>query len=187
MTRKSKLADFGVYRTRPLPTGELHGRFLITESLIRDTRRALVSFATAGLYDGGHEGMAFWAGREVEGATILLQVIVPECDHSSGRVMASREAVGRAARAARSAGLGILCQIHSHPGWDGRHSDGDDDLILLPFEGMLSVVVPFFGAMFSSITRCCVHQFQASRWVLCSSESVVRNFTIVPPMVDLRE
>lgn len=187
MIRKSKLSDFGVYRTRPLPTGELHGRFLITDSLIHDTRHALVSFATAGLDDGGHEGMAFWAGREVEGATILLQVIVPDCDHSSGRVMASREAVGHAARAARSAGLGILCQVHSHPGWDGRHSDGDDDLILLPFEGMLSVVVPFFGAMFSSMTRCCVHQFQTGRWVLCSRESVVRNFTIVSPVVDLRE
>ncbi len=186
MTRKSKFADFGVYRTRPLPTGDLRGRFLITKRLIRDTRRALVSFAIAGLYDGGHEGMTFWAGREVEGAAVLLQVIVPNADHSSGRVLASRDAVGRAAREARSSGLGILCQVHSHPGWDGRHSDGDDALILLPFEGMLSIVVPYFGAMFDSISRCCVHQFQARQWVLCSSESVERNFTIIPPVVDLR-
>jgi hypothetical protein len=119
MMRKSKLADFGVYRTRPLPTGELHGRFLITESLIRDTRRALVSFATAGLYDGGHEGMTFWAGREVEGATILLQVIVPECDHSSGRVMASREAVWSCCTccALRWSGHSMSDPLPSRMGW----------------------------------------------------------------------
>jgi len=34
--------------------------------------------------------------------------------------------------------MGILCQVHSHPGSDTRHSDGDDELVLLPFEGMLS-------------------------------------------------
>lgn len=186
MSRKSRFSDFGVYRTRPLPTGELRGHFLITKRLIRDTRRALATFAIAGMHDGGHEGMAFWAGREVEGTTVLLQVIVPDCDHASGRVLASREAVGHAARAARAAGLGILCQVHSHPGWDGRHSDGDDELILLPFEGMLSIVVPFYGAMFNSIGRVCVHQFQAGRWVLCSSESVAHNFTIISPTVDLR-
>lgn len=183
---KRKWSDPPVYRTRPLPVGELQGSFLVAQSTIAATREALISFALAGIRDGGHEGMAFWAGREADGATLILQTIVPDADHSDQRVMASAEAVGKAARAARGAGLGVLCQVHSHPGSDARHSDGDDDLVLLPFEGMLSIVVPDFGLHFSSLADACVHQFQKGKWVLCSPKSVSSNMVVVPSSVDLR-
>jgi proteasome lid subunit RPN8/RPN11 len=88
---------------------------------------------------------------------------------------------------ARQHGLGILCQVHSHPGKDTRHSDGDDGLVLLPFEGMLSVVVPDFGIGFKAVSQCGVHQFQKGRWVLCDPDSVARGVLIVPVEVDLRE
>ena len=48
-----------VYRMRPLPIGRLEGQFLIAEPLIAATREALVSFALAGLRDGGHEGLVY--------------------------------------------------------------------------------------------------------------------------------
>jgi proteasome lid subunit RPN8/RPN11 len=184
--KKINWHDGPVYRTRPLPQGDLRGVFFITEPLIRSTRDALTSFAVAGIRDGGHEGMAFWAGREQDGTRYLLQVIVPDADHSEGRVMASREAVGLAARSARANRLGILCQVHSHPGSDSRHSDGDDELILLPFEGMLSVVVPNFSFAFQSMDDASVHQFQDGRWVLCSKASVAANLILIPSWVDLR-
>jgi proteasome lid subunit RPN8/RPN11 len=178
--------DLPVYRTRPLPTGDLRRSFLVAESVISATREALVSFALAGIHDRGHEGMVFWAGREAADFTVLLQAIVPDARHSNQGVMTSANGVGRAARQARSAGLGIVCQVHSHPGADARHSDGDDDLVLLPFEGMLSVVVPRFGICFNRIMDSRIHQFQDGQWVLCSAESVSRNFVTVPSGVDLR-
>jgi proteasome lid subunit RPN8/RPN11 len=178
--------DWPVYRTKPLPRGEIRGRYVVAAPVIAATREALVSFALAGIYDGGHEGIAFWAGREAGDYTILLQTLVPDAEHSEGRVMVSREEVGRAARSVRRHGLGILSQVHSHPGSDARHSDGDDQLVLLPFENMLSIVAPHFGTQFTDMSSVCVHQYQAAQWVLCSPRSVAESVVVVPSSVDLR-
>jgi proteasome lid subunit RPN8/RPN11 len=174
-----------VHRSTLLPRGDLKGRFLISQDLFAVTGLALRTFAFAGIEDGGHEGIAFWAGREIGDTTLLLTAVIPNAEHSAQRVMVNREGVGIAARAARDAGLGILCQVHSHPGDDARHSEGDDQLILLPFEGMLSIVVPHFGRTFRSLADACVHQFQARRWVLCSPESVRERTVLIPISVDL--
>ena len=111
---------------------------------------------------------------------------MPAAEHSPGRVMVSREEIGRTQRAARANKLGVLCQVHSHPGGDARHSDGDDELVLLPFEGMLSVVAPRFGVYFQALTGLCVNQYQDGAWVLCSPESVARQLIVVPTAQDLR-
>jgi proteasome lid subunit RPN8/RPN11 len=70
--------------------------------------------------------------------------------------------VAAAARTARAIGLGIVAQVHSHPGADVRHSDGDDDLVLMPFEGMFSIVISGYGE--GSLAAAGVHQFQDGRW-----------------------
>jgi proteasome lid subunit RPN8/RPN11 len=183
-------ADFPGYwkvnRSTPLPQEDLQGNFFITEPVVLATRDALTSFALAGIYDGGHEGIVYWAGREFGDSTVFLQAIVPKAEPSKGRVMVSRNEIGRTERAAREARLGVLCQVHSHPGSDGRHSDGDDHLVLLPFENMLSIVAPHFGLTFSGLDQVCVHQFQRGRWVLCRSESVSRGIVVIPSYTDLR-
>lgn len=171
----------------PLPEGELRGLFFVTEQVIAATRQALVDFALAGIRDGGHEGIAYWAGREAHDCTVFLQTIVPNAEHSPARVSVRREEIGRTQRAARASRLGVLCQVHSHPGSDARHSDGDDDLVLLPFESMLSIVVPNFGTTFDGFRNACVHQYQAGRWVLCSNESVSGQLVVVPSVADLRQ
>jgi hypothetical protein len=175
-----------VYRRRPLPGGDIRGLFFVTESVLAATRDALESFALLGIHDRGHEGIVYWAGREMVGCTVFLQTIIPVADHSHGRVMVSREEIGRTQRAARANKLGVLCQVHSHPGNDGRHSDGDDELVLLPFEGMLSIVAPSFGLYLRRITDTRVHQFQDGRWVLCSAASVERKLIVVGATQDLR-
>lgn len=178
--------DRPVYRSRPLRCGELHGLFLVAEPVLTATREALVSFALAGLDDGGHEGIVYWAGREAEDCTVFMQAVVPVAEHSYGRVTVNEEEIGRTQRAARRHKCGILCQVHSHPGSDTRHSDGDDDMVLLPFEGMLSIVAPRFGLGLHCIADVSVHQFQEGAWVLCSPESVSRGLIVVPTICDLR-
>ncbi len=79
----------------------------------------------------------------------------------------SEAGFAEAARRARALGLGILAQVHSHPGDDTRHSDGDDELVVMPFEKMLSLVAPHYGRHLQSIDDFAVHQFQDRRWVLC--------------------
>lgn len=179
--------DRPAYRRRPLPHGSVRGLFLIADGLLLATRDALVSFALAGIEDEGHEGIVYWAGRELGTCTVFLQAIVPVADHSHGRVMVSHEEIRRTQRAARDHKLGVLCQVHSHPGGDARHSDGDDELVLLPFEGMLSIVAPRFAIDVQGIADYCVHQYQDGRWVLCSPASVASQLVVVPIARDLRQ
>jgi proteasome lid subunit RPN8/RPN11 len=116
----------------------------------------------------------------------FLSVVVPESDHGPQGVMVDGQEVSRASRRMRNRNLGLKAQVHSHPGGDARHSDGDDDLVLMPFEGMLSVVAPDFGIELDALGDLTVHQYQDGRWVLCSPESVERNFEVIPTVMDIR-
>ena len=167
-----------VFRERPLPRGMLRGRYRIALDLIDRTRAALTKFYEAGRHEGGHEGICFWAGLEGPKSTDLLAVIVPRAEHRRFGVFVSAMEFGNAADEAHRMGLGILAQVHSHPGVDTRHSDGDDDLVIMPFENMLSIIAPFYGRTIRSVGDFSVHQFQDHRWVLCSKTSVLSNFEI---------
>lgn len=163
-------------RRRPLPRGRLRGRYWMSDDLLVETRRALATFDEAGRGDGGHEGICFWAGLEGLDVTRLEAVIVPVARHEPLGVFVSAVEFANAAEKAHGMSLGILAQVHSHPGADTRHSDGDDELVVMPFENMLSVVAPFYGRTLRSISDLSVHQFQDHRWVLCSAESILSNF-----------
>jgi len=181
-----RASDMPVYRTRPLPVCSLEGRFLLPVAVIDETREALTHFALAGSRDGGHEGVVFWAGLQNGPLTAFTTVVIPKAEHSAQGVFVSEQAYGRAVSEARRAGVVLLAQVHSHPGADARHSDGDDDLIIMPFEGMLSVVVPNYGTGWRGIVEAKVHQFQSGRWALCSDTSVHRGVTSAPIAVDAR-
>lgn len=178
--------DLPVYRTKPLPVAPIRGQFFVTEFVLQATRQALVDTALSGIHDGGHEGMVLWAGREEGEATFFLSAVLPRARHAPQRVTIEEREVARASRAARPHRLGIKAQVHSHPGSDTRHSDGDDDLILMPFEGMLSLVAPRFGIGMDGLESLSVHQYQEGRWVLCEPDSVTDNFTVVPEEIDVR-
>lgn len=178
--------DMSVYRTRPLPQCDLEGRFLLPDALVDQTRAALISFALAGIWDRGHEGLVFWAGLQDGDLAAFTTVVIPEADHSAQGVFVQEPAYGRAVAEAKRAGVVLLAQVHSHPGADARHSDGDDDLIIMPFEGMLSIVVPSYGIGWERMTEAKVHQFHARQWNLCSDASVRRGITVAPIVVDSR-
>ena len=168
-----------VHRTRPQPRGTLRGRYRIAHNLIEDTQWALRVFDEAGRHDGGHEGICYWVGREESDLTSLKVVVVPHARHGRFGVLVSEAAFGEVARRARAMGLGILAQVHSHPSRDTRHSDDDDDLVVMPFENMLSLVAPHYGRTLNSIMNFSIHQFQDHRWVLCDRESISASFETV--------
>ena len=165
-----------VHRTRPLPQSKLRGSFEITPRLVADTRRALRAFYRAGRHEGGHEGICYWVGHETDNLTSLKAVLVPKAHHERFGVFVSASAFADVARRARAMGFGVLAQVHSHPDSDARHSDGDDDLVVMPFEGMLSLVAPHYGQTLRSLADFAVHQYQDHRWVLCDSDSVGASF-----------
>lgn len=163
---------------------ELRGHFLVTEPALSETERLLRSFRDV---DGDHEGLAFLCGREIGDLALLCTAIAPACEHGPGRVLAGREAIHDAVQAARRLRLGVLAQVHSHPGAWTRHSQGDDHMVLMPYEGMLSIVAPHYGASgLRPLSTLGVHQFQDGRWRLATEDSIGRAFTLTPAGIDLR-
>lgn len=172
-----------VHRLTVLPVAPNRGRLLVPASVAESTRCALQEFRGA---ETPHEGLVYWAGRCVGNDTVAICAIVPRCDHSPFGVFVSEREVGRMSRHARSLGLAVVAQVHSHPGDDTRHSDGDDELILMPTDGMFSLVVARYGAGgIHPATGAGLHQYQDKRWVRIPAECTDA-LTIVPSAVDLR-
>lgn len=169
-----------VDRRTPLPTGPVRGRLLVVEGVLAPTRAALQASS------GGfirNEGLVLWLGRIDGPTTLVLAAAAPPTLSGPSRVHIDEFAVGATARAARDHGLGVVAQVHSHPGADTRHSDGDDELILMPFEGMFSLVVAGYGSGSLLPERgASLHQYQAERWVLVDEGAM----TVVPALVTVR-
>lgn len=168
-----------VMRITPLPTAPSAGRLVVSEVVATQTEKELCQFEGK---DGPHEGLVLWLGRRCQKDTLISAMVVPDSRHSLGRVEIDRHAVGRTSRAARAVGLSVLVQVHSHPGWDTRHSSGDDDMVLMPFEGGYSLVVGRYGQDgIAPSPRLGLHQFQDGRWVLV--RPVAPAFIVVPTLL----
>jgi proteasome lid subunit RPN8/RPN11 len=152
-----------VHRNTPLPVAPSRGRLVVPLAVAEVTCQALQRFRGI---DGPHEGLVYLAGRRVGEDTLVLSAVVPPSDHGPQHVFVSPGDVGSMARCARALGLVVCAQVHSHPGADTRHSDGDDKLILMPFEGMFSLVVAHYGyGSFQPREGAGLHQYQDGRWV----------------------
>jgi hypothetical protein len=136
---------------------------------------------------GDHEGIVFLFGRRLGHITILTTTVAPQADTGPGHVRCDRTQMARAVRAGREHGVGLLAQVHSHGGAWVEHSRGDDSMVFMPFEGMLSIVVPWYGGVAPRpIHNLGVHQFQDDRWVMAEGTSVASGIALVPTGVDLR-
>lgn len=152
-----------MHRARPLPQRPAVRRLVVTEPVIRRSAELL---RIAGARRPSHEGLVWWLGREIAGDTLVLACHQPETESGPQFVKADEAAAGAAARAARARRLGVVAQVHSHPGRDTRHSDGDDDMVFMPFHGMFSLVVSEYGrGSLLPEEGAGLHQFQNGLWV----------------------
>jgi len=166
-----------VHRLTPLPVGPPRGRLVITHSVLGATQALLAS----SLSDLPHESLVWWLGRRIENDTVVLSVTQPEAQSTSQSVMVGEVEAGLTSRRARDYGLGIVAQVHTHPGTDTHHSDGDDGLIFMPFEGMFSLVVSEYGrGRLNSADEFSTHQYQDGRWVLLDQDFAL---TVVPVQI----
>jgi proteasome lid subunit RPN8/RPN11 len=153
-----------LHRNKPLPELPAVGRLVVGESVVARTHALL---RDAGKGSPPHEGLVWWLGRQVGPDTLILASHRPPSRSGPEYVFTDEVAAGTAARLARARRLGVVAQVHSHPGGDTRHSDGDDGLIFMPFEGMFSLVVGNYGAdSMLPEDGAGLHQFQAGRWIL---------------------
>lgn len=152
-----------VHRTRPLPKAPAVGRLIVAAAVADRTAELLRDARTP---EPPHEGMVWWLGREVDDDTLIVACHRPAVSSGPQFVHANESATGAAARLARAYRLVVTAQVHSHPGYDTRHSDGDDDLVLMPYPGMFSLVIADYGR--GSVLPeegAGLHQFQNGRWI----------------------
>lgn len=169
-------------RRRRLETTTLHGTFFVSQEVLIATAHSLQTFRDA---EGDHEGIVFWGGRESDVGTLIFTAVIPVAEHSSGRVFVTEERVLHTIHSLREMNLGLLAQIHSHPGQDARHSCGDDQMVLAPYEGMLSIVVPHYARYgLHPLSSCGVHQFQDGTWKLCNRG--FERMHVIPASMDMR-
>lgn len=148
-------------RQTPLPTAPPRGRLVIPMGIAHAVEDALLGFCGP---DGRHEGIVYLAGFKIEDIAYAMLPLVPHCDHGRQHVFVDERTAGRLTKAARRHGLVLVAQVHSHPGRSTVHSDGDDRLILMPYEGYFSVIIGEYGsAGIGESTG--VHQYQDRRWV----------------------
>ncbi|MGD9711260.1 MAG: Mov34/MPN/PAD-1 family protein [Thermomicrobiales bacterium] len=182
--KRRRSTSVGLRPYRKLDSAPLRGRFLFTSAAIAAAEQLLPTYRGR---DGDHEGIAFLLGREFPSVTIFTTALAPTAEHSAGSVFCDPAAISAAQTAARGYGLGLLAQVHSHPGYLTEHSEGDDDLVLMPFEGMLSLVVPHYGHFgMTPLSGLGVHQYQDGRWVAVNTASVDEGFGVLPEKIDLR-
>lgn len=167
-------------RDYPLPVSNIRGAFSISDTLVHTVFQVLNQQSKEGSDASGNEGLVFLAGMQVDDSTIYTTVIIPRIDNTRGSVFVDAGEYGNCGRLARKAGLQILAQVHSHPGSCCHHSDGDDMLIVMPFEGMLSLVMPHYGRRATPLNEWGVHQRRGRTWFLCRPASVDAAFTVTP-------
>ena len=126
-------------------------------------------------------------------AQTLAQVLDVSAQHAWGRplvaalppladALAAAPAGARGVFADGGGSLALLAQVHSHPGVDTRHSDADDNLVLMAREAMFSVVVAHYGdGGITPAEGAGIHQFQDGRWVQVSDTDT--SLIIVPTAV----
>lgn len=162
-----------VHRETELPVADGRGQLLVAEQVLTATIDALQRSKGP---DGRHEGLVIWAGRQLDDLTIVTTTVVPETQHGWGHVLMDEAQVAAAARVARNHRLGLVAQVHSHPSEDTRHSDGDDRLILMPYDGMFSLVIALYGTVgFDGVG---LHQYQDGRW--CQIANPAEVISIIP-------
>lgn len=158
------------------PGGPAAGKLLVAEQVLAPSQAALQ--ASSHKHEP-HEGLVFWIGRTIGADTLVLSVVAVPTDHRRGGVFVNEHTVAATGRAAREAGLGLVAQVHSHPGPDTRHSAGDNQLITMPFHGMFSLIVADYGqGSLLPAHGAGLHQYQHGRWVHLTTDAMV----IVPAL-----
>jgi hypothetical protein len=163
----------------------MRGRVIITEPSWTAAQRILPSYRGR---RGDHEGIAFLFGvRPSPDTQLITTAIAPEADHGAQHVLCNEEQMLAATLAGRTHRITLLGQLHSHPTSWTEHSPGDDELVFLPRESMVSIVAPHYGRTgLQPIATLGFHQFQEGRWVLIDPDSVSEGVTMLPAGIDLR-
>jgi proteasome lid subunit RPN8/RPN11 len=152
----------------------------ITDELARRSAMLLDSFAQ----EGPSEGVVYWFGLDQPGAAIVTTLVVPDADTSRGCIRTSARANAQAIELMVGTPLVYIGQVHSHPGAHVWHSATDDTDTFARCDGVISVVVPWFGRYGLHLDQCGVHRHIGGRFRRI--EHIDDHIRLIPGFADLR-
>ncbi|MBI5021130.1 MAG: Mov34/MPN/PAD-1 family protein [Ignavibacteriales bacterium] len=149
----------------------------INEAVIK---QSIDSFLKFGLSDKPHEGIVYWAGKRDPKGVIVIRCLTPNAKTAWGSFQTSAQANAEIIKILCKEHLELIGQVHTHPGKFVGHSDGDDQLALMPYEGFLSIVVPQYarGGMLP-LTKCGVHVFENGYFRRLGSVEIKKTFHVI--------
>lgn len=152
----------------------------ITDELARRSAMLLDSFAQ----QRPSEGVVYWLGLEQPGAAVVTTLVVPDADTTGGGIRTSATANARAIELMVGTPLVYIGQVHSHPGAHVWHSPTDDADTFARCDGVVSVVVPWFGRYGLHLDQCGVHRHIHGKFRRV--EDVDEHLRIIPGFADFR-
>jgi hypothetical protein len=152
----------------------------ISEDLAQRTASLLDSFAQC----RPSEGVVYWFGIDEGHAAVVTTLIVPDADTTDGVIRTSASANADAIGVIVGSSLVYLGQAHSHPGANVGHSHVDDRETFARCDGILSIVVPWFGRYGFNLAECGVHRHIDGRFRRVNN--VDAHIRTVPGLTDLR-
>jgi proteasome lid subunit RPN8/RPN11 len=160
------------------------GTILIGANVIEETVSAL---RRSGTPDESHEGVVYWAGRRLGPDAVVTTCIAPAAETTYGSFATSSSTNAKVVMFLAQEGLELLGQVHSHPGRFVDHSHGDNERALMPYEGLLSIVVPHYGRRgMQPLTDCGIHFFEGGAFRRLTNLEIESRFRIVSHFADLR-
>lgn len=141
---------------------------------------------SAGEAGEAHEGIAYWAGHRLSNRSVVTTCIAPGAKTGVRSFKTSLAANAQVVAYVANVNLEVLGQVHSHPASIVDHSLTDDKDALMPYEGFLSVVVPYYGRRgMTPLVDCGIHIFEAGRFRRMARTEVESSFVLIDMFVDL--
>lgn len=151
-------------------------KVLIAQNLVTRTVEALRSFGQTRC-----EGLVLWlgtsSGYEARISDAWIPPQTPIRSESGVGYMVSGETLTEISRECRRKGVGLVAQVHSHPG-RAYHSSADDRYAVVTTNGGFSLVVPNFGAGPAHIATWAVYRLKGRDWAEMTPREVASTFIV---------
>lgn len=159
-------------------------RYSVASEVIEFTERVLKEYAP-------HEGIVYWAGIIDNNVVNVSMAIAPKSKTHEGQFIVDHLSNAQVILCLHEHHKSHIGQVHSHPGSWVDHSGLDDKQAAFKKEGLLSLVVPFYGKDgMLPLTSCGVHRFKKKTFERLANKYVTSHFHIVSShssiLIDLR-
>ena len=151
-------------------------KYMVTKDVIDNTIKILREYGTR---EHAAEGLIYWAGAVNGDVFNITAAIAPQTDSSRYGIKTSNESNARFVEFICDHGLEYIAQVHSHPGTWVDHSGVDNEETAFRSEGLVSIVVPSYGAgSMEPLTKCGIHRYSSGKFIRLNDRYIKNHFCV---------